>query len=93
MQTKSDKVVRDWESENIARHRAGEMNDAELGLANLKMAMHDPSLLQDVAEGLRHPEGRAELIKMMSDPNFQAQAKRIAEQLKMSGIPADFLKL
>jgi len=93
MQTKSDKIVRDWESENIARHRAGEMNDAELGLANLKMAMHDPSLLQDVAEGLRHPEGRAELIKMMADPNFQAQAKRIAEQLKMSGIPADFLKL
>mmetsp|Transcript_94411 Transcript_94411/g.173065 ORF Transcript_94411/g.173065 Transcript_94411/m.173065 type:complete len:378 (+) Transcript_94411:76-1209(+) len=93
VQTKTDDGVRDWELENIARHRAGEMNDAELGLANLKMAMHDPSLLSDVARGLRHPEGRGELIKMSADPNFQKQAKRTFEQMKVSGIPADFLKL
>ena len=70
VQTKTEDV-RDWEAENIALHRAGEVNDAELGLANLKMAMRDPSFMSEVAEGLRHPEGRAELIKMMANPPIQ----------------------
>jgi len=86
-------VARDWELENIALHRAGDINEAELGLNNLKSAMHDPSLLSEVAQMLRQPEGRAELIKMMANPQFQDQAKRAAEQVESVGIPADILKL
>jgi len=61
--------------------------------ANLKMAMRDPSLLSEVAQGLRQPEGQAELVKIMANPSFQKQAKQVAEQMKASGVPADFLKL
>ena len=30
--------ARDYEIENLARHRAGELNDAELGMANMQVA-------------------------------------------------------
>jgi hypothetical protein len=66
------------------------MNDAELGMANLKQAMRDPSLLAEVARALHHPEGQAELIKMMANPNFQQEMKDLIEA---NGAPADFLKL
>jgi len=82
--------ARDWELENIARLRAGEINDAELGLANLKNAMHDQALLSEVAQMLRQPEGRAQLVKMMSEPKFQEQMQAAAKQID---IPADVLKL
>jgi len=75
------------------RHRAGEMNDAELGLANLQKAMHDPALLAEVAQGLRDSQGLAELTKMAADPKFQEQAKIVAEHMKASGVFPDFLKL
>jgi hypothetical protein len=84
--------VRDWESENAVRSLKGEINDAELGMLNLMNAMLDPSLLKGMAEGLRQPEGRAELIKMMANPDFQEQAKRVAEDLRASGVVANFLK-
>jgi hypothetical protein len=45
-----------------------------------------------MAEGLRQPEGKAELIKMMADPSFQAEAKEAADDLEASGIVANFLK-
>jgi len=85
--------ARDWEMENVAQQRAGEINDAELGLANLKKAMHDPSLLAEVAQMLRQPEGRAELVKMMANPEFQQQAKNAFEKMRASGFSTDFLKL
>jgi hypothetical protein len=88
-----DDAARSWELENIARRRAGEMNDAELGLANLKNAMGDQALMSEVAQWLRHPEGRAELVKVMADPSFQEQAKQVAEQMKGSDALADILKL
>merc|ERR1719486_1067898 len=66
-----------------------EMNDAQLGMANLKYAMRDPSLLKDVARGLRSPEGRAELFKMLANPNFQQQMKALIEE--NGGVLADFL--
>merc|ERR1719203_245852 len=69
------------------------MNVAELGLANLKMAMRDQSLMSEVAEGMRQPEGRAELIRIMADQKFQKQAEGLVGQMKSGGIPADFLKL
>jgi hypothetical protein len=84
--------VRDWESENAVRSLKGEINDAELGMLNLMNAMLDPSLLKGMAEGLRQPEGRAELIKMMANPDFQEQAKRVAEDLRAIGVVANFLK-
>merc|ERR1712039_873097 len=67
---------------------AAALNDAELGMANLRQAMRDPSLLADVASGLRHPEGRAELIKMLANPSFQQQVKSIIEA---NGVVADLL--
>jgi hypothetical protein len=82
--------ARDWELENSALHSAGAINDAELGMANLKQAMHDPSLLADMANGLRHPEGRAELVRMLANPSFQQQMKALVEA---NGIAADFLTL
>merc|ERR1719377_411396 len=84
--------VRDWESENMARNLKGEISDAELGMLNLMNAMQDPSLLKEMAEGLRQVEGKAELIKMMANPDFQEQAGRVADDLRASGVVANFLK-
>jgi hypothetical protein len=78
--------VRAWELE----HSAAAMNDAELGMANLKQAMHDPSLLADVALGLRQAEGQAEFVKMVATPIFQQQMKSLIEA---NGALADFLSL
>merc|ERR1719162_2638833 len=69
------------------------MNAAELGLANLKMAMRDQSLMSEVAEGMRQPEGLAELVRIMADPKFQKQAQGLVGQMKATGILTDFLKL
>jgi hypothetical protein len=52
--------------------------------------MHDSSLLSDVASGLRGPEGRAELAKMLANPNFQGQMKSLVDA---NGVLADFLIL
>jgi hypothetical protein len=93
VQTRTDTGARDWELANVARHNAGAINDAELGMANLQNAMHDASLLSEVARELRQSEGRAELVKMMANPRFQLQAKDAAEQMKASDVPTDFLKL
>jgi len=91
-QEKSD-GAREWELENLAHHRAGEMNAAELGLANLKMAMRDQALMSEVAKGMRQPEGLGELVRTMADPKFQKQAKGLVDQMKASGILTNFLKL
>jgi len=84
--------AREWESENAIRYQKGEITDAELGLLNLKNAMHDSSMLKEMAAGLRHPEGRAELVKMMAKPTFQEQAKRIADNMKATEVFSDFLR-
>jgi len=76
--------VRHWELENIAL----ELNDAELGMANLKRAMSDPALLADVARGLHHAAGQAELIKLMANPSFQQQMKALIDA---NGALASFL--
>jgi len=78
--------ARNWELVNSAR----DIDDAELGMANLHQAMRDPSLLAEVARGLRHPEGQAELIKMLANPSFQEQMNALIER---KGSPADFLTL
>jgi hypothetical protein len=57
------------------------------------MAMQDQSLMSEVAEAMRQPEGLGELVRIMADPKFQTQAKGLVEQMKRSGIFTDFLKL
>ena len=42
--------ARDYELENIARHKNGELNTAELGFENMKHAMNDPSALAGVLD-------------------------------------------
>merc|ERR1719480_369816 len=82
--------ARDWEVENSGLRHTSVINDAELGMANLNQAMRDPALLKDVAGQLRHPEGRAELTKMLANPNFQEQMKVLIER---NGVLAAFLTL
>merc|ERR1719217_285261 len=48
--------------------------------------------MKEMAEGLRRVEGKAELVKMMANPDFQEQAKRVADDLRASGVVANFLK-
>jgi len=82
--------ARDWELDNTALYRAAAINTAELGAANLKQAMRDPSLLAEVAAHLRQPEGRADLVKMLAQPRFQDQMKALTEA---NGVLAEFLTL
>jgi len=94
VQTSSGDVTgaREWESENMVRYTKSEITEAELGLLNLKSAIYDPVVLKEMADGLRHPEGRAELVKMMANPMFQEQAKRVVDNMKASGVFANFLR-
>merc|ERR1719221_189202 len=50
-------------------------------MLNLMNAMQDQALLKSMAESLRQPEGRAELIKMMANPEFQEETKRVSDDL------------
>jgi len=84
-------AAREWELKNIALHQEGELTDAELGMANLKMGMHDPALMSDVAKALRSSEGLAEVVKMLANPSFQVEAKRLADQMRKGGVMASFL--
>jgi len=90
---KASLSVADWELENSAKYREGEFNEAELGVANLKMAMRDPSLMSEVAQWLRQPEGQAQLIKMMANAEFQDQAQAVADAIKKDGRLPNFLTL
>merc|ERR1719160_2342551 len=78
--------------ENLARHRAGELNDAEMGMANLKNAMGDPNMMKGIAEMMKDPNTMAEVQKMMSDPAFKAQAQRAMQDMQASG-GFDFAKM
>jgi len=84
--------AREWESENMISYTKGEITEAELGLLNLKSAIYDPAVLKEMADGLRHPEGRAELVKMMANPMFQEQAKQVVDKMKANGVFANFLR-
>jgi len=82
----SEGAVRGWEFDSRARYLAGDINDAELGMSNLKNAMRDPQLLSEVAKMLREPENLAQLVKMIANPKFQEQAKQIAGQVDWNGL-------
>jgi hypothetical protein len=78
----------DWELQNSNLYHLGALNEAELGMANLKQAMLDPSLLADVARGLRSRESQAALIKMLAKPSFQEEMKNLIAE---NGEVAEFL--
>eukprot|EP00967_Tisochrysis_lutea_P056112 scaffold70763_cov32-Tisochrysis_lutea.AAC.1 len=72
----------DWEIENIARHKAGQLNTAELGMAQLRGAMQDPAAMKNMMEMLKDPSTRAEVEAMMNDPGFKAQAQQMMAGIK-----------
>ena len=81
MQADASGNAREYELENMARHRAGELNTAELGMANMKNAMGDPTAMKEMAEMMQDPENVRAVQKMMADPTFQAQAKKMMAQM------------
>ena len=82
--------ARDWELENIESHKAGNLNQAELGFKNLQNAMKDPSVLGEVAQMMKDPDNMRKVKEMMQDPTFMAQAQKMAQQMKASGDLPDF---
>ena len=52
---------REWELENIERMKQGELNHAELGFANMKAAINDPGMMQNVMEMMKDPATMAEV--------------------------------
>merc|ERR1719316_778504 len=83
----------DWELENAARHRAGELNDAELGMANLKKAARDPAMLKQAMDMFKDPNAMAEIKKLMQDPSFKAQAEAMVNKMKAEGGLPDLSKM
>lgn len=82
--------AREWEMENMEAHKAGNLNQAELGFKNLQNAMKDPSVLGEVAQMMRDPDNMRKVKEMMQDPTFMAQAQKMAEQMKAQGELPDF---
>ena len=76
---------RDYEVEGLKRRKAGEINDAELGINNLAGAMKDPAAMAEMAQMMRDPEAMRAVKEMMADPQFQAQAKAAMAQMQASG--------
>ena len=84
--------AREYEIENMERHRAGELNTAELGMANMQQALKDPSAMAEMAEMMKDPDNMRQVQAMMKDPAFQAQAKKMMANMpdmgKMMNDPA-----
>jgi hypothetical protein len=76
---------RDYEVEGLKRRKAGEINDAELGINNLAGAMKDPAAMAEMAQMMRDPEAMRAVKEMMADPQFQEQAKAAMAQMQASG--------
>ena len=77
--------AREWELENMERHKTGELNSAELGMANMQQALKDPSVLAETMKMMQDPEAQRKMKEMMSDPTFQAQAQQAMAAMKQSG--------
>lgn len=73
--------ARDYELDNIERHKRGELNTAELGLENMKKTMKDPAAMAELQKMLKDPEAMAQVRQMMAQPEFQAQAKAAMEAM------------
>lgn len=77
--------AREWELENAARHKTGELNSAELGMANMQQAMKDPSVMAETMKMMQDPEAQRKIKEMMADPTFQAQAQQAMAAMKQGG--------
>mmetsp|Transcript_5767 Transcript_5767/g.9993 ORF Transcript_5767/g.9993 Transcript_5767/m.9993 type:complete len:200 (-) Transcript_5767:103-702(-) len=56
---------------------ADALYDAQLGMAGLKHATQDPTLLAQLMQDMQDPEMMAEAKKMMESPEFKAQMKKL----------------
>merc|ERR1719161_1032273 len=83
----------DWEMANAERYRAGEINDAELGMANLQKAARDPAMLKQAMDMFKDPNTMAEVKKMMADPAFKMQAEAMMKKMKASGAMPDMAQM
>jgi len=77
--------ARQWELENAERHRGGTLNDAELGMANLKQALGDKDMMAKVANMMKDPATMAQVKQLMDNPAFKAQAQQMMAGLQGSG--------
>ncbi len=84
---------RDYEIEGLKKRKAGEINDAELGINNLAGAMKDPAALAEMAQMMKDPENMRAVKEMMADPQFQAQAKAAMAQMQASGGMPDMAQM
>jgi len=77
--------AREWELENAARHKSGELNTAELGFANMQAAMKDPSVMAETMKMMQDPDTQRQMREMMADPTFQAQAQQAMKAMQANG--------
>jgi len=77
--------ARDFEMDNMRKHKAGELNAAELGMENMKAAMNDPGAMAEMAQMMRDPEAMKQVREMMANPGFQKQAQAVKEQMAAGG--------
>jgi len=65
--------ARDWELENLARYKNGEISEAKLGMANAIRAVNDPQMIREITQIMNDPR----VQQLMADPTFQAQAEEL----------------
>ncbi len=82
--SREEREAREWELENARKYQEGALNDAQLGMANLKGAINDPSVMQDVFKMMNDPETMAEVRNMMNNPDFKRQAAEMMKGVDMS---------
>eukprot|EP00965_Chrysotila_dentata_P138309 4574477-Pleurochrysis_carterae.AAC.2 len=51
----ADAPAREYEAENLEKYKAGLLNDAELGMANLRNTMKDPKMIANLMEMMKDP--------------------------------------
>ena len=66
--------AREWEVENAARYKTGELNTAELGLKNMQQAMKDPSVMAETMKMMQDPEMLAAMSNPKASPPVPATA-------------------
>jgi hypothetical protein len=69
--------ARNWELENLERYATGELNQAELGMANVMRAMNDPAMRAEIKKMMEDPE----VQQLMADPDFQEQARQAMKEI------------
>jgi hypothetical protein len=60
----------------------GEIDEAQLGLANMQQSFSDPAVVAELMQRLNDPEFVAQLEEKIADPAFQEQALQVLKELK-----------